>query len=179
MSPPDRVVRAISEDASFRVIAAVTSDTVRGVLAAQKPPAASAPAIAGLVTSAVLVRETMAPGQRVQAIWQTDAGQLVADSFPDGASRGLVQLRGGRTTWPGGGSLRVMRSLPSGRVLEGIVDVPGSVHVADAVGAYMDRSEQTTCAVGSAVKMDGDRVVAAADTSCSSYPRWSARRSKA
>src|SRR5215475_8652522 len=93
----DLVVRAMTADGSFRVIAVRTTQTSQGVAAAQKAHGSRAQLLAEMTTAAVLVRETMAPDLRVQAILQGDdpKTRIVADSFPDGSTRGLVQLRDG------------------------------------------------------------------------------------
>lgn len=65
----DNVLRAITDDGAFRVIAADTTATVRGVLVAQKAATAElVRTFADLLTGAVLVREGMAPDNRLQAI---------------------------------------------------------------------------------------------------------------
>jgi molecular chaperone Hsp33 len=94
--PPsgDRVVRAITDDGAFRVIVARTTETVRGAVRAQGVGGRTAVHFGELLTGAVLLREAMAPGLRVQAILKGAGGKgsLVADSHPDGNSRGLVNF---------------------------------------------------------------------------------------
>ena len=75
-------------------------------------------------TASVLVRETMAPDLRVQAILQGDdpKTRIVADSFPDGTTRGLVHLRNGAEVVLGERSvLQMMRTLHTGQIQQGIV----------------------------------------------------------
>ena len=149
-SPPrygcvmDRVVRAISDDGAFRVIAAVTTATVAGVAAAQRVEGDVAVRLGSLVTAAVLVRETMAPDLRVQMILGNRAGgrtRLVADSHPDGTSRGLVQgVDDGFV--PFLDRLQVMRTIHNGGLQQGIVEVDGE-GIADALMEYMRASEQS------------------------------------
>src|ERR1700678_881457 len=100
-TPADSVVRAITEDGAFRVIAARTTETVRGAVAAQGARGVTARHFGELLTGAVLLREAMAPRQRVQAILKGAAkGSLIADSHPDGTSRGLVNLGAGGVDGP-------------------------------------------------------------------------------
>ena len=61
MPENDSVVRAMTNDGAFRVIAARTTDTVRGVVAAQNLSGALAHDMADLLSSAVRYREPMAP----------------------------------------------------------------------------------------------------------------------
>ena len=98
----DRVLRAMTDDGSFRVVATRTTDMVRGATAAQGVRGAAARTFGELLTGAVLVRESMAPDLRVQAVLQGDdrRSRMVADAHPDGMTRGLVQLAAGKTTLP-------------------------------------------------------------------------------
>ena len=93
-SVTDRVVRAITDDGAFRVITAMTTETVRGAVAAQEARGPIAQRFGELITGAILVREAMAPALRVQGILKgkRSKGSLVADSHPDGTSRGLVNF---------------------------------------------------------------------------------------
>jgi len=155
----DSVIRAMTNDGAFRVIAARTSNTVQTVVAAQKLSGLIAHDMADLVTTAVLYRETMAPSLRVQCIVRFDeeAGQLVADSHPDGWTRGLLQ--------PGSGdappdvrqtraTLEMMRTLPSSDLHRGVVEVPESGNLSEAFMRYMQLSEQivSMISLGSAVE---------------------------
>ena len=91
----DNVLRAITDDGAFRIIAADTIATVRGALEAQRPATPElARVFADLLTGAVLVRESMAPDNRLQAVLQGDVPRMrmIADTHPDGATRGLLQL---------------------------------------------------------------------------------------
>jgi molecular chaperone Hsp33 len=155
MPHPDTVVRAITEDGSFRVIAATTTDTVRGVLQAQRAEGATARYLADLVSGTILLRETMAPNLRLQALLQGSGGTLAVDAHPDGRTRGLVGVKPGREfDLASGGMLRVMRTLPSGRVHEGVVGVaPGST-VSEALMTYMQQSEQVLSTLGVASAAD-------------------------
>src|SRR5262249_52329170 len=144
----DTVLRAITDDGAFRVIAADTTATVRGALAAQQPDGAELVRIfADLLTGAVLVRESMAPDNRLQAILQGDdpRARMIADTHPDGSARGLVQLPADTKSMPLGkrGMLQVARTLHNGQLHQGVVQVPaGTPTISSAFMAYMQESEQ-------------------------------------
>ena len=147
MPEKDVVMRAMTNDGAFRIVAARTTDTARGVIAAQNLSGVVASDMADLVTAAVLYRETMAPSLRVQCIVRfADAGgQLVADSHPDGWSRGLVQAPSPdsppnvRET---PATLEMMRTLPNSDLHRGVVEVPKSGNLSEAFMRYMQLSEQ-------------------------------------
>ncbi|MBN2191669.1 MAG: Hsp33 family molecular chaperone HslO [Polyangiaceae bacterium] len=161
----DCVLRTILDDGSFRVIAARTTDTVAGTLSAQGVAGRTARALGELLTSAILFRETMAPGYRVQGILRDKDGKstLVADSHPSGDARGLVQLARGRTEvgLEQGALLQMMRSLPNGSLNQGVVQVPANGDLSAAMMAYMQTSEQVTSLVSVATVLDGQRVLGA------------------
>ncbi|WP_129572439.1 MULTISPECIES: Hsp33 family molecular chaperone HslO [Sorangium] len=149
LRPSDSVVRAITMDGAFRVITALTTETVRGAIAVQSATGATAQRLGELITGAILVREAMAPNLRVQAIVKgaTGHGTLVADSHPDGTSRGLVNLGKGAAEKSaleiGAGSLlQVMRTLPSGMLHQGVVEVPAEGGISGGLMTYMQESEQ-------------------------------------
>jgi molecular chaperone Hsp33 len=171
-SVTDRVVRSITDDGAFRVITAMTTETVRGAVAAQEARGATARRFGELITGAILVREAMAPALRVQSILKGKLrkGSLVADSHPDGTSRGLVNFgsTGGELVLDDGVLLQVMRSLPGGTIHQGVIEVPGSASdpsgggvISRALMAYMQDSEQIVSTIAVATVLDGDRVVAA------------------
>ena len=156
--PPDTVVRALTQDGSFLVIVALTTDTVKGTVAAQSVRGPTAQRLGELVTGSILVREAMAPGLRVQVILQgaNKGGSLVADSHPDGSNRGIVNLGGHREVAIGaGGLLQVMRSTPKG-IHQGVVEIPASGGVSDALMAYMAGSEQVASVIATCTTMDGE-----------------------
>jgi molecular chaperone Hsp33 len=161
LKPSDTVVRAITMDGAFRVITALTTETVRGAAAVQSATGATAQRLGELITGAILVREAMAPMLRVQAILKssTGRGSLVADSHPDGTSRGLVNLgKGGSRVELGEGSLlQVMRTMPSGVLHQGVVEVPSSGGISHGLMAYMQESEQVVSmiAVTTLMRPDG------------------------
>jgi molecular chaperone Hsp33 len=153
----DRAVRAMTDDGAFRVIAVETTATVRGTMATQALPAAgletgpqTARLFADLVTGAVLVRETMAPTLRVQGILKGAAGQgsLVADSQPDGTTRGLIQLKNGQPlNLTAGGVLQMMRTLPSNSLHQGIVELSADGDISAGLMTYMQQSEQVVSVI--------------------------------
>ncbi|XYH98283.1 Hsp33 family molecular chaperone HslO [Sorangium sp. So ce1128] len=165
LRPSDSVVRAITIDGAFRVITALTTETVRGAIAVQSATGATAQRLGELITGAILVREAMAPNLRVQAIVKgaTGHGTLVADSHPDGTSRGLVNLgKGaaeGSTVEVGEGSLlQVMRTLPSGMLHQGVVEVPAEGGISGGLMTYMQESEQVVSMIAVATLIGADGV---------------------
>jgi molecular chaperone Hsp33 len=160
----DSVLRAMTDEGGFRVITARTTDTVRAAVEAQGGRGAVARSFGELLTGAILYRETMAPKLRVQAILQGAGkqGQLVADSLPDGTARGLIRNRNGTTRLAlRGGVLKMMRTLPRGDVHQGIIEVPHSGSISDALMAYLQESEQVTSMISVGCLMRGDEILAA------------------
>jgi molecular chaperone Hsp33 len=147
----------MTDDGAFRVIAVETSDTVRGTMATQTLPAPGVESVgqtarlfADLITGAVLVRETMAPTLRVQGVLKGVSGQgsLVADSHPDGTTRGLIQLKEGRPLGlAAGGVLQMMRTLPSGALHQGIVELSADGDISAGLMTYMQQSEQVVSVI--------------------------------
>jgi molecular chaperone Hsp33 len=142
----DSVLRVMTDDGAFRIIATRTTDTVKGAARSQDARGNTARRFGELLTAAVLFRETMAPQLRVQNILKTSDGRasVVADSHPSGKTRGLVHLSQGAdgVDLKDGATLRVMRSLPGGRINQGVVEVPAQGTVSEALMAYMQTSEQ-------------------------------------
>lgn len=165
----DSVLRAITDDGAFRVIAARTTATVRGAVAAQKARGIAAKHFSELITGAILIREAMAPRLRVQAILKpSGAGNLIADSHPDGTSRGLVHFGAGTEggaesdlSIAQGALLQVMRTLPSGAIHQGVVAVPEDSGVSGALMAYMQESEQIVTMISVSALRDDDGISAA------------------
>jgi molecular chaperone Hsp33 len=153
MSESDHVVRAITQDGAFRVVAVQATEMAREVVKAQKAEGASARVLAEMVTGAVLVRESMAPDLRVQGILQGGRTRVVADAYPDGGTRGLVQGQA-HIDLSKGGVLQIMRSLHNGSLQQGIVEVGPSGNVSAALMEYMQSSEQVASfiAVGALVE---------------------------
>lgn len=165
MQGNDTVLRAITDDGAFRVIVARTTDTVQHVLQAQAAQGVTARHLGDLVTGSVLFRETMAPNLRVQGILKGSggSGSLVADSHPSGKTRGLVQLSSGSTevaVGPGA-IMQMMRTLPSGKINQGFVEVPGNGSISRALMEYMQTSEQVVSMLAMGTILEGDKVTAA------------------
>jgi len=161
----DSVVRAITDDGAFRVITARTTHTVRGAVAAQHGSGPTARSFGDLLTAAILFRETMAPKLRVQSILKSARGRgsLVADSHPSGKTRGLIQLPDGarELNLDAGALLQVMRTMPDGRVSQGIVSVPAGSGIPEALMDYMQSSEQVVSMLALGTLMREENVVSA------------------
>jgi len=159
------VLRAITDDGAFRVITARTTETIRGAIRAQGARGNTAHALGDLITSAILFRETMAPSLRVQGVLRgaNGSGSLVADSHPSGQTRGLVQLAEGASeiSVEEGAVIQMMRTMPSGHINQGIVEVPTSGGVSRALMAYMQVSEQVVSMVAVSTQIVGGEVTAA------------------
>jgi molecular chaperone Hsp33 len=160
-APSDSVLRAMTDDGAFRVITARTSQTVRGAVEAQGATGNTARTFGELITGAILYRETMAPQLRVQGVLKGSggSGSLVADSHPSGRTRGLVQLKSGRELdLERGAVIQLMRTLPSGRIAQGLVEVPSGGGISQALMEYMQTSEQVVSmvAVSTVVGTGGD-----------------------
>jgi molecular chaperone Hsp33 len=155
----------MTDDGAFRVITARTTQTVRGVLDVQGARGNMARTFGDLITGAILFRETMAPELRVQGVLRGagGSGSLVADSHPSGKTRGLVQVSQGSTEigLAQGAVIQMMRTLPNGRINQGMVEVPEQGGVSQALMAYLQTSEQVLSTVALATLIDDDRVVAA------------------
>ena len=165
MDSSDTVLRALTDDGSFRVIALETTATVRDAIAAQKPDANMRRTFADFLTGAILVRESMSPDLRVQCILQGDDGRsrIVADAHPDGTTRGLVQLAPGAHGFSceQKGVMQVARTLSNGALHQGVVSVAGQGGMAGAFMAYMQTSEQITTMIALGTHMVDGEVAAA------------------
>jgi molecular chaperone Hsp33 len=163
----DTVLRAITDDGAFRVVTVDTTATVRGAIAAQKVEAPDlVRTFSDLLTGAVLVRESMAPDNRLQAILQGDdpRSRMVADTHPDGATRGLLQLPANVRQMPIGerGMLQIARTLHNGSLHQGVVQVPpGALTISPAFMAYMQESEQVVTVISVGCHLASGEVVAA------------------
>ena len=82
----DSALRAMTDDGAFRVVVVRTTDTVRRMIELQGHRGQQAQSLGELITGAVMVRETMAPDYRLQALLrsQNNKHRLVADTYPDG-----------------------------------------------------------------------------------------------
>jgi molecular chaperone Hsp33 len=161
----DRVLRAMTDDGAFRVITARTTDTIRRAIHAQGGSGRTARTFGDLLTGAILFRETMAPQLRVQSIVKSrgGAGSLIADSHPSGKTRGLIQLEEGRREidLSQGGILQIMRTMPSGRISQGVIEMPEGGAISEALMAYMQTSEQVVSMISVSTVVENREVVAA------------------
>ncbi|MFT7582252.1 MAG: molecular chaperone Hsp33 [Myxococcota bacterium] len=158
----DSVIRAITDDGSFRVITLRTHDLVQEAIERQGVEGNDARLFGELLTGAILVRETMSPGNRVQAILSgVDGVSLVADSWPDaGRTRGLVSRDdpAKHIVLGEGAILKVIRTLPRGELHQSIVEADSS-GVSEALMGYMQNSEQVMSTIRVACVVEGGRVV--------------------
>ncbi len=155
-------MRAITDDDNFRVITASTTHTVVQVLEAQKvTDPATARHLSDLITGTVLVRETMAPTYRVQGLLHgTNGGtSLVADTHPDGKTRGLLQNADeGPFELAAGARLQMMRVMAGGRVHRSMVEAPDD-KVSSAIMTYMQESEQVVALVATGLIRDDEGTI--------------------
>jgi molecular chaperone Hsp33 len=158
MEMSDHVIRALTDDGSFRVLTARTTALCQQAVRKQGAHGTLARHFSDLLTGTVLVRETMAPQLRVQGIVRGAGGgvTLIGDSFPDGGTRGLVSCKKGHVEIELGGDavLQFMRTLPNGSVHRGVVSVPEQGGVSAALMAYMQESEQIVTVVSACTVFD-------------------------
>jgi len=163
----DNVIRAMTDDGAFRVIVADTTATVRAALDVQRAETNELQrTFADLLTGAILVRESMAPNYRLQAILQREnpRARMVADTHPDGSARGLIQLPANikELSLAGHGLLQIARTLHNGSLHQGVVSVPlGSQAMSSAFMAYMQESEQTLTMIAIGAHFSNGQVAAA------------------
>jgi molecular chaperone Hsp33 len=148
LSMTDRAVTAVTHDGAFRVIALRATRTVSEALGPQRADGANAQHLAEVLSGTILVRLTMAPSQRVQGIIRGagNRGTLLGDSHPDGTARALLQRPAGLTevSLARGAIMQMNRTLPTGAVHQGMVEVPGG-GVSGALMSYFQASEQIEC----------------------------------
>lgn len=160
----DKIMRAMTDDASFRVMTALTTHTVAEVLRRQKAPPGEARRLGELVTGTILVRETMAPTYRVQGVIRGSGGKgtLVADSHPDGTARGLAALPEGKQSLDvgSGATLMMMRTLPAGKLQQGVISLDQAPTISGALMTYMQESEQVKSVIDVACIVDKGEVLA-------------------
>ena len=159
------VLRAVTIDGAFRVMAIETTDMVRGAIEAQRDQGATgevARIFADVLTATVLVRESMSPDLRVQCVLQADdqRSRIVGDTHPDGMTRGLVQLAPNTTdfTFAMRSVLQVHRTLHNGALHQGVVAVPKGGSIADTFMGYMQESEQVTSMMSVGCWVEGGEV---------------------
>lgn len=159
----DSIVRAMTNDGSFRVVTLSSTQTVAGVLGSQGVLGSTARHLGDLTTGAILIRETMSPTLRVQGMLKrTDQqGYLLADSHPSGRARGLASVKGRESFTLESALLKMVRSLQDGRIHQSVVTVPQGGDVSSALMTYMQESEQITTMIAVSTLQEGDRVRAA------------------
>lgn len=159
----DHALRAITDDGAFRVITVRTTDLAQSALQRQQLEGQPARLLAELLTGAILVRETMAPTHRLQALFSSaERGlQLVADTHPDGGTRGLARGKPEAPVRVAGGTLQMMRTLFTGELHRGTVEVPKGGGLSQGLMAYMQSSEQVASMVAVACVLEDLQVRAA------------------
>jgi len=165
----DTALRAITDDGAFRVIAVRTTQTVREAGDAQDARGDVRRLFGELLTGSILIRHTMAPDLRVQAILQADdrASRMIADANPDGSARGLMQLAANardakQMRIDKQGLLQVARTLHDGSIHQGVVAVPEDGSISGALMRYMQDSEQIVSIIATGCDMDSTGEVRAA-----------------
>jgi len=150
----DVVLRALTDEGSVRAVVVGLDRAAAIPIALHARTEREASAFGELLAAAVLVRETVAPGLRIQMTLRGErGGHLVADSFPDGLVRGFIARPGdaspdAEVVFGPSSALQVSRQMPDGRLHQSVVpvEVPrgtgGERAVAAAVEAYLQSSEQ-------------------------------------
>jgi len=165
MEVGDRVTRAMTSDGAFRVIAAITTDTVTQAARAQGLSGGDALKLAELITGAVLLRETTSPGRRVQILMRDrHGGVLVADAMPDGTNRGIVNPGAADAVIRADGdtTMQVSYTMRNGALHQGLVAVPAGSDLSTALMRYMQQSEETVSVISVMALADGADGLAAA-----------------
>lgn len=156
----------MTDDGAFRMMVVRSTDTVRGAITAQEAEGDAARILGDMVTGAILYRETMAPSLRVQAVIKgaNGSGQIIADSYPEGRTRGLYQHKVDAPPFHlgPGAMLQLMRSLPQGELYQGVVELPKDGGVSEGLMSYMKSSEQIATVVRVTTVMNGPAEVRAA-----------------
>lgn len=149
---PARVIRALTSDHSIRLAALNASPLWDGVRRGHPalPPEACAPLVESLA-AALLLQSRNFFAERLQLLIKGSgrAKALVADSWPEGDIRGILDLspEAGEGPWlQGPGVLSVMRSSSSGTPYIGKLEwVEGPISA--QIEAYLQQSEQTQASV--------------------------------
>jgi molecular chaperone Hsp33 len=154
----DQAIRAMTNDGAFRVIAITTTDLVRGGTTTHGLTHHDACLFGELLTASILVRQTMSPDQRVQIFLRGTQGTAVmADSHPDGLTRGLwAQEDAGQEPIVFGDDtqLQVIRVLHNHELHQGFISTRAGGDVSQAVTDYMLSSEQISTRVQIAAVTD-------------------------
>lgn len=167
MSSSDRVMRAMTIDGAFRVITVNATETVQQIVELQGASGSDVVRFGELLTAAILLRETMSPGNRVQAALSgLGGGRLLADSWPDGDTRGLyTSPDSGQKLEIGEGSLlQTSRVMHRGRIHQSITEIPESGDISEAFMRYFQNSEQIATTIDLGCQVEAGRV-----RSCGGY----------
>jgi molecular chaperone Hsp33 len=154
----------MTDDGAFRVITVRTTETVKGIVEAQGATGTTARIFGDLLSATILFRETMSPSLRVQGILRDrdGLGTLVADSAPEGHTRGLCQPAKHPQQKSGAQApntlLQMMRTLATGHINQGVVKMDDPTDVTRGMMTYMKESEQvdTMLAVGTCFNEAGE-----------------------
>lgn len=168
----DLIVRSLTKDRAFRIIAINASTTVatlllrQGRLDAEGRLAEGASrveleSLARLLVGACLLRHATVPERRVQFILSGPSSanepvSLVVDSLGDGAARGLIKPMG--EVDRGEGTLQVLFSGRNGELHRGVVGVAAEQSIDEALMRYLHDSEQIIATVATEVVIDGSRI---------------------
>lgn len=156
---PLNMFRAMSNDGAFRIISINATALVRQIFKWQQPPASVEDDFAQLLMGTVLVRETMSPGQRVQATLKIHGGtSLMADAQPGGVTRGLISNKDAADSFELGPTtaLAVTRVLFNNELHQGVVSTRAEDGVEGAISDYFQQSEQVASVVRFAVVRGDD-----------------------
>ncbi len=158
----------MTNDGQFRVIAVTMKEACHEAASRQSVASSFLARQAELMCAAVLVRETMQPGNRVQISLKDAKGhRLIADSLPDGKNRSIVNpgdsssdVTGSKTAAVDG-LLQVNYTLRNGDLHQGIVPLEQGIEVSDAIMHYLLQSEQITAFVAIEALMNNEKLAAA------------------
>ncbi len=166
--PTDSVLRAMTTDGSFRFIALNASETARNILKAQNitttsdqpNQAQNGRILAELVAGAVMLRQAMSPDYRFQIVLkQNGGGTVTADAFPEGMTRGLMQISTDQTLDFGPETLlTAIRAMPNDALHQGVIETSSEDGVSQALMTYLASSEQvhSVISVGTVWDTDGN-----------------------
>lgn len=147
----NNVVRVMTTDGGFRVIATDTTALARRAAEIHSLSGSAAAMLAELLTGAVLLRETMAPGNRLQLnLRAADGVRFTADAHPNGMTRGLATIPtpGQVVHFGPGAMLQASRVMHGGRVHQSAVGVSDVTGIGEALMVYAQDSAQVMATIG-------------------------------
>lgn len=155
----DGAVRVMAQDGSFRAIAVNAPDSVQAAMKAQGVTLDSEGALLGeLMLGASMIRETMAPGQRLQMVVSSH-GSVAADTHPGGMVRAILRRPGGDAVrLAGQGHMQVMRAMFDGQLHQGTLEVYEDGGMSAALQDYLLRSEQVESVLQVCCVVEGGQV---------------------